>query len=155
MEPSILIQHFVFGANINYVTQNLEGEFNDAYSNQSTGSFNQWFHRDLDMGIVKELKDLRTADGIYASWNHNNPTVYDPNSTKAFYAGNYWYNFYTWFDLVKPVSQNDRLYGDLNLTYKFNNDLKIKATYRKQQNTTWFEEKFSSDLSGQWYTNHR
>ena len=138
--------HFVFGANINYVTQNTRGEFDDGYSNQSTGSFNQWFHRDLDMGIVKELKGLKTADGIWASWNHNNPTVYDPTNTRAFYAGNYWYNFYTWFDLVKPVSQNDRLYGDLNLTYKITNDLKIKATYRKQQNNTWFESKYSSDL---------
>ena len=117
-----------------------------AYSNQSTGSFNQWFHRDLDMGIIKELKGLENSNGIYASWNHNNPTVYDPNNTKAFYAGNYWYNFYTWFDLVKPVSQNDRLYGDLNLTYKFNNNISIKGTYRKQQNTTWFEERYSSDL---------
>jgi TonB-linked SusC/RagA family outer membrane protein len=138
--------HLTFGANVNYITQNLEGEFNDGYSNQSTGSFNQWFHRDLDMGIIKELKDLRTPTGIYASWNHNNPTVYDPNNIKAFYAGNYWYNFYTWFDLVKPVSQNDRLYGDLNLTYKFNSNISVKATYRKQQNTTWFEERYSSDL---------
>jgi len=49
--------------------------------------------------------------------------------------------------LVKPVSQTDRLYGDLSLTYKFNNDLRVRATYRKNQNTTWFETKYSSDLA--------
>ena len=139
--------HLVFGANLNYVTQNTKGEFDDGYSNQSTGSFNQWFHRDMDMSILKELKDLRTPEGIWASWNHNNPTVYDPSNPRSFYAGNYWYNFYTWFDLVKPVSQTDRLYGDLSLTYKFNNDLRVRATYRKNQNTTWFETKYSSDLA--------
>ena len=139
--------HLLFGANVNYVTQNTKGEFDDQYSNQSTGSFNQWFHRDLDMGILKELKDLRTPEGIWASWNHNNPTVYDPSNPRSFYAGNYWYNFYTWFDLVKPVTQNDRLYGDLSLTYKFNNDFRVRGTYRKNQNTTWFESKYSSDLA--------
>ena len=139
--------HVQFGASINYVTQTTRGEFDDGYSNQSTGSFNQWFHRDLDMGIMKELKDLKTPDGIYASWNHNNPTAWDPSNTRNFYAGNYWYNFYTWFDLVKPVGQLDRLYGNLNLTYKINNDIKVMATYRKQQNTTWAESKYASDLA--------
>jgi len=52
------------GANVNFFTTKTNGEFDDGYSNQSTGSFNQWFHRDLDMGIMKELKDLRTSDGI-------------------------------------------------------------------------------------------
>jgi len=137
----------VFGANINYVNQMNRGEFDDGYSNQSTGSFNQWFHRDLDMSILKELKGLRTPDGIWASWNHNNPSSYDPTNTRNFYAGNYWYNFYTWFDLVKPVGQTDRLYGNVNLSYKITNDIKVAATYRKQQNTTWFETKYSSDLA--------
>ncbi len=142
-----LNEHLTFGANISYVTQTTRGEFDDGYSNQSTGSFNQWFHRDLDMNIVKELKDLRTPSGIYASWNHNNPTIYTEANPRAFYAGNYWYNFYTWFDLVKPVSSNDRLYGDLSLTYKFNNDFRVRGTYRKQQNNAWFESKYSSDLA--------
>lgn len=142
-----LNQHFTVGGNINYVTTTTRGEFDDGYSNQSTGSFNQWFHRDLDMSIVKELKDLRTPEGIYASWNHNNPSSYQPANTRTFYAGNYWYNFYTWFDLVKPISSNDRLYGDINLTYKINNDLRVRATYRKQQNTAWSEQRYSSDLA--------
>lgn len=142
-----LNEHFTLSGNINYITQNIRGEFNDAYSNQSTGSFNQWFHRNVDMGIMKELKDLRTPEGIYASWNHTNPTTYQPSNPRAFYAGNYWYNFYTWFDLVKPESGNDRLFGDVSLTYKLNNDFRVRATYRKQQNNAWGEERYSSDLA--------
>ncbi|MBI5373097.1 MAG: SusC/RagA family TonB-linked outer membrane protein [Sphingobacteriales bacterium] len=133
--------------NFNYATQILNGEFNDDYSNQTTGSFNQWFHRDLDMKLLKELKDVRTPSGIWASWNHNNPTVYDPNNEKAFYAGNYWYNFYKWFDLVKPVTNTDRFFGDISLNYQISKSLKVRGTYRKQQNLLWAEQKFSSDLT--------
>lgn len=140
-------EHIQIGGNINYVNQILKGEINDDYSNQSTGSFNQWFHRDLDMNIMKELRGLQTPDGIYASWNKANPNSYDPSNPRAFYAANYWYNFYTWYDLTDLVNQRDRLYGDIFVSYKFNNHLNFKATYRKQQNTIWYEDKFSTDLN--------
>ena len=116
-------------------------------SNQSTGSFSQWFHRDLDMNIMKELQGLKTSDGVYASWNHNNPTSYDPANPRGMLAGNYWYNFYSYYNLVGIISQRDRLFGDLSLTYKLNNDLRFKLTYRKQQNTTWGETRYYSDLA--------
>ncbi len=133
--------------NFNYATQILNGEFDDQYSNQTTGSFNQWFHRDLDMNILKELKDLRTPSGIWASWNHNNPTVYNSANEKAFYAGNYWYNFFKWFDLAKPVNQTDRYFGDITLSYQLNKNFKLRGTYRQQQNNVWSETKYSSDLN--------
>jgi hypothetical protein len=142
-----LNNHFTVGANINYITQRVNGEISDDYSNQSTGSFNQWFHRDLDMDIMRELKGLRTPSGIYASWNHANPNAYAADNERGFYAGNYWYNFFTWFDLANTINSRDRLFGDVNLTYKINNDLRLRATYRKQQTTTWFEERFSSELA--------
>lgn len=135
-------------ANVNYVSSSIYGQIDDDnYSNQTTGSFNQWFHRDLDMGIVKDLRNLRTPDGIYASWNHNNPTSYDPNNPSSFYAGNYWYNFYTAMDLIDQTTHYDRLYGFVALNYKITNDLSLKGTYRKQQNTVWSEQKFSSDFA--------
>lgn len=143
-----LNKHFTVGANINYITQKVTGEISDEYSNQSTGSFNQWFHRNVDMKKMKELKDVRTPDGIWASWNlGSDPNNYNPNDPRGFYAGNFWYNFYKWFDLATTINNRDRLFGDLNLTYNVNNDLSFRATYRKQQANTWFEEKFSSDLA--------
>ncbi|RZK49111.1 MAG: SusC/RagA family TonB-linked outer membrane protein [Pedobacter sp.] len=141
---------FTVGANINYVNNTLNGEIDDAYSSQSTGSFNQWFHRNLDMGIMKELRGLTVpglgSQQIYASWNHNDPGTYSASDPRNFYAGNYWYNFYTYYDLLDKVNQRDRLYGNVSLTYKVNNDLKFTGTYRKQQNTTWYEDKYSTRL---------
>lgn len=142
-----ITKKLTFGANVNFFTTLTDGEFDDGYSNQSTGSFNQWFHRDLDMNLMKELKDVRTPDGIWASWNHNNPTVYDPAAPRNFYAGNYWYNFYKWFDLVNIYNRADRLFGDVSLQYKIIEGLTIKGTYRRQQNTVWAESKYSTDLN--------
>lgn len=137
---------FTVGLNVNYLTQNVSGEFDDGYSNNTTGSFNQWFHRDVDMSIVKELKGLRTPTGIWASWNHQNPNSYNPNDLKAFYGAFYWYNPYTWFDLVKIVNRNDRLYGNVSLDYKISNSVTLTGTYRKQQNTIFRERRYSTDL---------
>ncbi len=142
-----ITKKLTFGANVNFFTTFTDGEFDDDYSNQSTGSFNQWFHRNLDMGMMKELKNLRTPEGIWSSWNHNNPTVYDPTNTKNFYAGNYWYNFYKYFDLVKNVNRADRLFGDISLSYQIIEGLSAKVTYRRQQNNVWSESKYSTDLN--------
>lgn len=132
-------------ANINYVNTYLNGEISDAYSNASSGNFNQWMHRDLDMGIMKELRGLSIpgANGrpIYASWNHSDPTTYNPSNTKQFYAGNYWYNPYTIQDLISNVDSRDRLYGSIGLEYKFSPAFKVSANYRKNQNTVWGENR--------------
>lgn len=131
-----LSRHWTVATNINYINQRRNSDGDDTYANQSSGSFNQWFHRDLDINILRELRGLRTADGVYASWNISNPDSYDPDDPSSFYKANYWYNPYTYFDLVKVFDQRDRLYGDLTLTYKFNNDLKLSGTYRRQQLNT-------------------
>ncbi len=91
-------EHFVIGTNLTYVTQTSQAENNDAYSNQSTGSFNQWFHRNLDMNILEDLRDFKSPVGTLASWNHANPSSYNPADPGAFYKGNYWYNMFSYFD---------------------------------------------------------
>ncbi|TCD00029.1 SusC/RagA family TonB-linked outer membrane protein [Pedobacter frigidisoli] len=145
-----LNKHFTVSANINYVKTILNGEINDGYSNLTTGSFSQWFHRDIDMNIMKELRGLTVpglpGETIYASWNHSDPTSYDPSNPKAFYGGNYWYNPYSYTDLISQKNQRDRLYGNVAFTYKVNSDLKFTATYRKQQNTTFTENKARTEL---------
>jgi TonB-linked SusC/RagA family outer membrane protein len=145
-----LNSHFTVSANINYLNQLVNGELGDGYANQSTGSFNSWFHRDLDMKIMKELQDLRSPDGTLATWNHLNPDSWDPSAPVKFYGSNYWYNFYTWQKLHDDQTRRDRLFGDVSLNYKVYNDLQIKFTYRKQQLTTNFDDKTynSLELSG-------
>ncbi|MES2373206.1 MAG: SusC/RagA family TonB-linked outer membrane protein [Bacteroidota bacterium] len=145
--------HLTLSSNISYVTQTVKGEFNDGYSNFSSGSFNQWFHRDLDFDIVRELADLRSPQGYLASWNHSNPDTYsltNATSQANWYKGNYWYNPFSYFNNVNNVNRKDRVYGDISLTYKINSDFKIKGTYRKNQNTTYTENKTGSllELSG-------
>ena len=125
-----------FAASVNYISQKRNSEGNDGYSNQSTGSFNQWFHRDVDMAKMKELRSLKSPEGIYASWNKSNPSAYNPSNPTGSYGANFWFNPYTYFDLVKNPDNRDRLFGDVSLRYKINNDLSVKATYRKQQLNT-------------------
>lgn len=135
------------GFNLNYINQKSNGDFNDAYANQSSGSFNQWFHRDLDMGIVRELKDLKTPTGIQASWNHNGPDNYNPNNLKDFYGPYYWQNFYTAYDQVRQLNNFSKIIGDVSLTYKVSKDLKIRGTYRLKDINSFGELKVSSDLT--------
>ena len=121
--------------NITYINQKRNSEEDDAYSNNSSGSFNQWFHRENDMSIYKELRGLKTSTGVYASWNHSNADSYNPAKPENFYKGNYWFNPYTYFDNVKNLDSRDRLFGDVALAYKLNKDLTVKGTYRRQQVT--------------------
>jgi len=128
--------HFTIGTNINYVTQNQQAENDDAYSNNSTGAFNQWFHRNIDMNILKELRGYRTpvtpvSTGVMPSWNHANPGSYNPDAPDNFYKGNYWYNPYSYFDNNTNNFHRDRLYGDVNLQYKLNNDIRFRGAIRK------------------------
>jgi TonB-linked SusC/RagA family outer membrane protein len=140
-----ITSRLTLGSHITYQNQVTNGQFDDGYANNSQGSFNQWFHRDLDMNILRELKNVKTPEGIAASWNHNNPTTYiKPNGETdplKFLGGNYWYNFFTYFDNVSNLNNRDRLFGDVSLTYKITNDLKIRGSYVKQQLTTWTEDK--------------
>ncbi len=135
------------GFNLNIINQKSNGDFNDAYANQSSGSFNQWFHRDLDMSIVRDLKDLKTATGIQASWNHNGPDNYNPANLKDFYGPYYWQNFYTAYDQVQQLNNFTKAIGDASLTYKVSKDLRVKGTYRINEVTSFNELKVSSDLT--------
>jgi TonB-linked SusC/RagA family outer membrane protein len=142
-----LSNRFTISTNINYVTQNQQAENDDAYSNQSNGSFNQWFHRDLDIKIMKELRGVKSFPGsqgapaVLGSWNHSNPGAYSAVDPVSFLGGNYWYNPYSYFDNIENMFRRDRLYGDISLTYKVNNEIKIRGAYRKNFVTTWSENK--------------
>jgi len=136
---------FKISANISYVTEDLWGQFADGYANQSTGSFNSWFHRNLDMNIIRELRGYRAPGNLIASWNHMNPGAYlgDPNS---FYTGNYWFNFYDYFDNISNLNRRDRLFGDINLGFNLDNHFKINAIFRKNQVTAFNEGRSNSIL---------
>lgn len=133
-------KYFAFGANINYTMQTVKGEFADGYSNQSSGSFNQWFHRNLDINKLRELKNLKSPQGYAASWNHKNPGSY-ATSPLQFYGGNYWYNYFTYFDNTENINNRERLFGDVNLTFKLNDKFKITGFLRRNERNENFEDK--------------
>lgn len=133
-------KHFEVGANINFTTTDVHGEFVDGYSNNSTGSFNSWFHRNLDMDKIRELKNMRSPQGILGSWNHNNPGSY-LSSPLAFYGANYWYNFFGYFDQLDQGYNRERLFGDINLTYKLNDKFRVSGFVRRNQVNTVTENR--------------
>ena len=47
---------FTVSTNLTYTNNVIKGEFVDAYANQSSGSFNSWFHRDLDMAQAESIQ---------------------------------------------------------------------------------------------------
>ncbi len=131
-----LTPKLTFAANINYINQKSNTENDDGYSNNTTGSLNNWFHRDLDMKILREFADYKTPEGILATWNHSNPDKYDPARPVGFYGAYFWFNPYSWQKNVSNSNNRDRLFGDVSLSYKVNSDLRLKLTYRKQQLTS-------------------
>ncbi len=126
---------FTIGANLTYTNQTISGDFNDGYANNSSGNFSQWFHRDLDINILKELSSIRTPIGTIPSWNfRRNPGSWSAAAPQnSVWAGNYWYNPYTYFENIDLKQRRDRLYGDINLTVKFSKNLKFKGSIRKDQ----------------------
>ena len=139
---------FTLETNLSYVMNKIIGEFDDGYSNNSTGSFNSWFHRDLDMDIMRELKDIKTPEGYYGSWNHNNPNEYLNGAAgpRNFLAGNYWYNPYKVFEWKQPVSMTDRMIGNVSLSYKVDNHLKFTANIRRNQISATSENITPTDM---------
>lgn len=132
-----LNEHFTAAINGTYSTNVIRGEFSDGYANNSSGSFNQWFHRHNDINIMKELSGMLSPSGQLMSWNfYTNPggaTGYED------IAGNYWYNFYDYFKNRNDMGGRDRFFGDFSLQYKLNSHFNVKATVRKNQLTTYRE----------------
>lgn len=120
------------GFNINISNQVIKGVFDDGYANQSSGSFNQWFHRDVDLKKVKEFQGMKSPEGILASWNHNNPGTY-LTSPLSFYGGNYWYNFYDFFENIDQNSKRSRIFGDISLTFKPFKNFQVQGWVRRNQ----------------------
>ena len=147
-----LNEHFTASVNGTYSTTTIRGEFVDGYANQSSGSFNQWFHRHNDMKIIKELQGLTSPGGYLLSWNfYTNPDGVDKTQSGwdnvwEQVAGNYWYNYYDYFKNRNDLNGRDRFFGDFSIQYKLNNHFNVRGTVRKNQLTTYLESKTTSML---------
>lgn len=121
-----LSEKFSFGTNVNYAVQSVSGDFDDGYGNQTTGSFNSWFNRNLDTDIMKELKDLQTTQGYHASWNWWGPNYYTFGG--GFEKPAFWYNPYTWLENYVNVNDRTTLIGSAFMDYKINDNFSANVT---------------------------
>ncbi len=87
--------------------------------NQTIGSFNQWFQRQLR---IEDLRDYKNADGTYRSWNIGGPL--DPKPK-------YWDSPYTQVYENTNLARQQRLFGDIGLTYKILDHLTASAKVRR------------------------
>ncbi|MCK6693045.1 MAG: SusC/RagA family TonB-linked outer membrane protein [Thermoanaerobaculia bacterium] len=146
LRPSFdLGKYFTLFANLNFNDVKSKGVYEDTYANHSSGNFNAWFHRHLDMNIIRELQGLTTPDGVLASWNHGNPQAYQ-KSPKHFYGASYWYNFYDFFKSRTAENGGRYFNGDINLVFRADKHFQVKGTYRRLQQHYYSERKFSNAL---------
>jgi TonB-linked SusC/RagA family outer membrane protein len=135
------------GINYNFTAQKIFGEFADGYSNQSTGNFGSWFHRNLDTKIMKELAGTLTPAGTLATWNFRvNPGAYNAANPRGFFGANFWYNTYDYFNNISNTQDRQRSFGDAHIILKPIKDLSIKGTIRRNQLTTYLENYTKSVL---------
>ena len=132
-----------FGTNINYSLQDVSGDFDDGYGNQTSGSFNSWFARDVDTDILRELSDLQTANGYTASWNWWGPEYYayfGSTDNNAFQKPAFWYNPYTYLENYVNVNSRTTLIGSAYADYKFNENFSLNVT--GSTNTLNYESRY-------------
>jgi TonB-linked SusC/RagA family outer membrane protein len=128
-------------ARVNYTTQKVHGDvYDDGYGNQTSGSFNSWFGRDLEVTKMRELKNLTTPEGYMTTWNWWGPDYYfSGNYNNGFKKPAFWYNSFTWMDRYDIDRTNDNLLLDFNASYQLTNELEIsgsanttKANYNRE-----------------------
>lgn len=118
--------------NINYTATKLNSVPSDGYNNQTSGSFNQWFQRQLKM---EDLKNYQNPDGTYRSWNIGGPLDTKPR---------YWDSPYTQMYANTNLQNLIVLFGDIGLSYKFSNAFKLALKARRNQNSSTFESRIAS-----------
>ncbi|HEX9650728.1 MAG TPA: SusC/RagA family TonB-linked outer membrane protein [Cyclobacteriaceae bacterium] len=110
-------------AGIRYSSSKTKGDFGDGYGNQTSGSFNSWFNRQLETDKLRELKDLKTFDGYSTSWNWWGPEYYTLGG--GYKKAAFWFNPYTFMEQYKQTRVNENFAGNFNVAYKIIEDLEV------------------------------
>ncbi|WP_242923760.1 SusC/RagA family TonB-linked outer membrane protein [Pontibacter liquoris] len=129
-------QKLKVSSNIRFTTSEITGDYDDDYGNQTSGSFNSWFGRNVDSDKLRELKNLTTPDGYSTSWNWWGPdyyTAYGLLSTEGYYKPAFWFNPYTFMDQYQQTRTNNNLSGNLTATYQFDDHWDLSVTGSRNQ----------------------
>ncbi len=110
-------------ASINYIRTHVKGRPTTGYDfsqgKNVVTSFNQWFQRQLDINILRDK--YKSSTGQPQSWNILSPINPKPA---------YWDNPYWILNESYEEDWRDRVYGNVNLTYKFNDHLSLSGIAR-------------------------
>ena len=123
-------EDFRVGATVNYTTQEVNGDvLSDGYGNNTTGSFNSWFARDIEMDKLRELKKLKTPEGYYTTWNWWGPDNYASSvANNAYKKPVFWFNPYTWMEQYDIIRNTDDLMLNFDLSYQLTNELELSGS---------------------------
>lgn len=119
---------------VNYTRTVIQGDFSrKGYSNPTSGMFDQWYQRQIDLNRLKKYKQTN-KDGsvVYRSWNIKNPTDMTPL---------YWDSPY------RDINENERtrdrhtLTGFVSLTYKITDKMMLKGVSRRNTRNMYLEDK--------------
>jgi len=112
---------------INYFNRPAEG-----YGTQTSGSFNQWFHRDTN---IEKLKNYRNPDGTFTTWNIVGPRDTSPQ---------YWDNPYVEAYENTAVNNSSRVFGLVSASYKLIPELTIDFTAKGNYASSGYNSRVAS-----------
>lgn len=138
-----LTENLSFGATANYSVGKTRGDFSDGYGNQTTGSFNSWFNRNLDTDKLRELKGLTTTEGYLASWNNwgLDYMAYGLATGRlGFRKAAFWFNPFDWLELYENNRENTTLLGDIHGSYSFLDH--FEASFQVSRNENKYRREF-------------
>ncbi len=120
------------GINFNFTETRGLGRPASGYTGRNpVNSFNQWFQRQVDMD---RLRNYKNPDGTFRTWNIRSPSDLRPL---------YWDNpYYEVFENA-PRDKRDRVFGNFNLGYQFNEHLKLSGFVR----TDFFNQKIEERIA--------
>ena len=118
----------------NFSSRKVRGEMDDTYGNATSGSFNSWFSRDLNMKKMKEHMWLKNDAGYHASWNWWGADEYP-------YGGIYekpafWMNPYTYMSLFDDTTRKKGYSLLFAPTYKITDKLTARVAYSRIDNSS-------------------
>lgn len=129
--------NFKVGVQAIYSQFKRHGDFDDQYGNQTSGSFNAWFARDLDMSKEKELMNLKTPEGYFASWNWWGPLLMAVYSNYGLTEGMkkpvFWFNHYTWVNRYDRNGLGNYLTANIWAKYNITKNLAVKVNFNRFQ----------------------
>lgn len=148
-----ITEAFNVGVNFKYSLQDVTGDVrSDGYGNQTSGSFNSWFARQLDVDKMKELQNMKTPEGYLTSWNWWNPNNYAAG--ESYKKPTFWYNSYKWMDDYYTGRDTDDMLINVDASYQLGDNWEVTASANRSvesRNDRWevpytFEYSAAHDL---------